>query len=298
MNGIARVSTIAALALLATTGVQADNHAGASAEAEARKLVFAEEFNTGALDRDKWNVVGMEFWVNNEQQAYLDSPDTIQFADDVEGADGGALVLRPVYRPGVDTREDRNADFISGRINTRGKADFIHGRVEARIRMPDAEGVWPAFWMLGNGRWPDTGEIDIMEYVGEKDWTGVALHGPGYSGETPIVNKFFFDEGTDATDWHVYAIEWTKDAILFEVDGRLTYRATRPMIERYGEWRFDTPKFLILNFALGGAYPYKTNMIEQPYNGMPQSTVDMIKAGDVAMYVDWVRVYEPLSEAE
>lgn len=294
MNGIARVSTIAALALLATTGVQADNHAEAAAEAEARKLVFAEEFNTGALDRDKWNVVGMEFWVNNEQQAYLDSPDTIQFADDVEGADGGALVLRPVYRPGVDKREDRNADFISGRINTRGKADFIHGRVEARIRMPDAEGVWPAFWMLGNGRWPDTGEIDIMEYVGEKDWTGVALHGPGYSGETPIVNKFFFDEGTDATDWHVYAIEWTKDAILFEVDGRLTYRATRPMIERYGEWRFDTPKFLILNFALGGAYPYKTNMIEQPYNGMPQSTVDMIKAGEVAMYVDWVRVYEPL----
>jgi len=293
MNGIARFSTIAAIALVAAAGASADNHA-ITATAEARKLVFAEEFDAGALDRDKWNVVGMEFWVNNEQQAYVDSPDTIQFSDDVEGADGGALVLRPVYRPGIDTREDRNADFISGRINTRGKADFIHGRVEARIRMPDAEGVWPAFWMLGNGRWPDTGEIDIMEYVGEKDWTGVALHGPGYSGETPIVNKFFFDEGTDATDWHVYAIEWTKDAILFEVDDRLTYRATRPMIERYGEWRFDTPKFLILNFALGGAYPYKTNMIEQPYNGMPQSTVDMIKAGDVAMYVDWVRVYEPL----
>ncbi|WP_416832561.1 MAG: family 16 glycosylhydrolase [Erythrobacter sp.] len=293
MNGIARFSTIAAVALVAAAGASADNHA-ITATAEARKLVFAEEFDAGELDREKWNVVGMEFWVNNEQQAYVDSPDTIQFSDDVEGADGGALVLRPVYRPGIDTREDRNADFISGRINTRGKADFIHGRVEARIRMPDAEGVWPAFWMLGNGRWPDTGEIDIMEYVGEKDWTGVALHGPGYSGETPIVNKFFFDEGTDATDWHVYAIEWTKDAILFEVDGRLTYRATRPMIERYGEWRFDTPKFLILNFALGGAYPYKTNMIEQPYNGMPQSTVDMIKAGDVAMYVDWVRVYEPL----
>ncbi|BDW83490.1 hypothetical protein MACH24_29280 [Erythrobacter sp. Dej080120_24] len=293
MNGIARFSTIAAVAFVAAAGASADNHA-ITATAEARKLVFAEEFDAGELDREKWNVVGMEFWVNNEQQAYVDSPDTIQFSDDVEGADGGALVLRPVYRPGVDTREDRNADFISGRINTRGKADFIHGRVEARIRMPDAEGVWPAFWMLGNGRWPDTGEIDIMEYVGEKDWTGVALHGPGYSGETPIVNKFFFDEGTDATDWHVYAIEWTKDAILFEVDGRLTYRATRPMIERYGEWRFDTPKFLILNFALGGAYPYKTNMIEQPYNGMPQSTVDMIKAGDVAMYVDWVRVYEPL----
>lgn len=265
-----------------------------AAQAEERALVFADEFNAGELDRSKWNVVGMNFWVNEEQQAYLDSPDTIQFADDVEGADGGVLVLRPVYRPGVDTRTDRDADFISGRINSRGKAEFTYGRVEARIKLPEDEGVWPAFWMLGNGRWPDTGEIDIMEYVGETDWIGVALHGPGYSGETPIVNKHFFGEGTDATDWHTYSIEWTKDAVLFEIDGRLIYRATRPMIAFYGEWRFDTPKHLIVNFALGGIYPFKTSGIEEPYKGVPQATVDRIKAGGVAMYVDWLRVYEPL----
>jgi beta-glucanase (GH16 family) len=237
----------------------------------------------------------MDFWVNNEQQAYVDSPDTIQFAANIEGAGGSALVLRPVYRPGVDTRADRKADFISGRIHSSGKAEFTYGRIEARIKMPDAEGVWPAFWMLGNGQWPDTGEIDIMEYVGEKDWTGVALHGPGYSGETPLVNKFVFDKGTDATDWHVYAIEWTRDAVLFEVDGRLTYRATRPMVEHYGAWRFDHDKHLILNFALGGAYPFKTSGIAAPYSGVPQATVDKIKGGTVAMYVDWVRVYEPLA---
>ncbi|UAB79824.1 glycoside hydrolase family 16 protein [Erythrobacter sp. SCSIO 43205] len=265
-----------------------------SATGQSRAIVFSDEFNEASLDRDKWNVVGMDFWVNDEQQAYVDSPDTIQFAANIEGADGGALVLRPVYRPGIDTRADRNADFISGRINSKGKADFTYGRIEARIKMPDAEGVWPAFWMLGNGTWPQTGEIDIMEYVGEPDWTGVALHGPGYSGETPIVNKFFFDEGTDATDWHVYSIEWTRDAILFMVDDRLTYRVTRPMVERYGKWRFDTPKHLILNFALGGAYPFKTSMIDEPYYGLPQSSVDQIKAGKVAMYVDWVRVYEPI----
>jgi beta-glucanase (GH16 family) len=296
-NLIALKTGIFAAALFAPFALAADHHAP-TASADTRALVFADEFDAPTLDRSRWNVIGMDFWVNNEQQAYLDSPDTIQFATDIEGADGGALVLRPVYRPGIDTRKDRNADFISGRINSRGHAEFTYGRIEARIKMPDAEGVWPAFWMLGNGRWPDTGEIDIMEYVGEPDWTGVALHGPGYSGETPIVNKFFFDEGTDATDWHVYAVEWTKDAILFEVDGRLTYRATRPMIENYGEWRFDTPKFLILNFALGGAYPFKTSRIEKPYNGMPQSTVDQIKAGEVAMYVDWVRVYEPLPDGQ
>lgn len=298
MRLLARTPALAALMLCAATGAAADDHAtptSIGASTAARAIIFADEFDGPALDRTKWNVVGMDFWVNNEQQAYLDSPDTIQFADDVEGAQGGALVLRPVYRPGVDTRADRKADFISGRIHSSGKAEFTYGRIEARIKMPDAEGVWPAFWMLGNGRWPDTGEIDIMEYVGEKDWTGVALHGPGYSGETPLVNKFFFDDSTDATDWHVYAIEWTKDAVLFEIDGRLTYRVTRPMVENYGKWRFDDDKHLILNFALGGAYPFKTSRIAKPYNGLPASTVDQIKAGNVAMYVDWVRVYEPLA---
>ncbi|MBI1402156.1 MAG: family 16 glycosylhydrolase [Porphyrobacter sp.] len=287
------LAATAAPALLAGTAGQAQV-AQTSAEAEARKLVFADEFDGPALDRAKWNVVGMDFWVNNEQQAYLDSPETIAIASHVEGADGGALVLRPVYRPGIDTRKDRKADFVSGRINSLGKAEFTHGRIEARIRMPDATGVWPAFWMLGDGKWPDTGEIDIMEYVGERDWTGVALHGPGYSGETPLVNKFVFDPATDVTDWHVYAVEWTSQSILFEVDGRLTYRVTRPMVEHYGPWRFDNPKHLILNFAIGGAYPVKTNGIRRPYNGMPRATVDAIKAGQVAMYVDWVRVYEPL----
>jgi beta-glucanase (GH16 family) len=263
------------------------------AEQETRPLLFADEFNGTTLDRTKWNVIGMDFWVNNEQQAYLDSPDTISFVQGIEGADGGALVLRPIYRPGIDTRTDRNADFISGRINTRDKFDFTYGRAEARIRMPDAVGVWPAFWLLGNGQWPQTGEIDIMEYVGESDWTGVALHGPGYSGETPIVNKFVFPEGQDATQWHTYAVEWTRDAVLFEIDGRLTYRATRAMVEYYGEWRFDTPKFTILNFAVGGIYPAKTNGIKEPYFGMPADTAERIKAGAVAMEVDWVRIYAP-----
>lgn len=157
--------------------------------------------------------------------------------------------------------------------------------------MPDAVGVWPAFWLLGNGRWPNTGEIDIMEYVGEADWTGVALHGEGYSGETPLVNKYFFPPETDVTQWHEYSAEWTPDEILFKVDGRLTYRATRVMAEHYGKWSFDNPKHVILNFALGGAYPFKTNGIKTPYNGLPASTVVRVKQGEIAMYIDWVRVY-------
>ena len=278
-------SAAVATCLLATPAIAHDP--------DERTLVWADEFNEPALDRDKWIVIGTDFWVNNEQQAYVDSPEVLSIVEDVDGADGGALMLRPVYKPGVDPHPEREADFLSGRVESKGKADFTYGRAEARIKMPDAVGVWPAFWMLGNDQWPGTGEIDIMEYVGEKDWIGVALHGPGYSGETPLVNKYFFADGEDVTDWHVYAVEWTEDQLVFQVDGRTIYRVTRPMVENYGDWRFDNPKSLILNFALGGAYPFKTNGIEKPYNGMPQSTVDQIKTGDVAMMVDWVRVYAP-----
>ena len=256
-------------------------------------LIFSDDFNSGTLDRAKWNVEGPTFWVNNEQQAYVDSPETIHFlpAGAVPGAEDGVLVLQPRFSEGFETPTGREADFVSGRINTKGKFDFTHGRAAARIRMPDAEGVWPAFWLLGNGDWPATGEIDILEYVGEKDWVGVALHGPGYSGETPLVNKYFFEDGVDVTQWHEYAVEWTDRQILFQVDGRTIYRVTRPMVEIYGEWVFDTPKYVIVNFALGGAYPFKTNGIEEPYNGLPADTVERIKAGEIRMEVDWVRVH-------
>ncbi|MCA0909722.1 family 16 glycosylhydrolase [Qipengyuania gaetbuli] len=268
--------------------------AAASAhDMNGRELLFADEFDAGSLDREKWITIGPDFWVNNEQQAYVDDPGVINFLQDIPGADDGVLMLRPVFSPGIDPKKDRNAPFVSGRIESKGKFDFTYGRAEARIRMPDAEGVWPAFWLLGNGKWPDTGEIDIMEYVGEKDWIGVALHGPGYSGETPLVNKYFFPEGIDVTDWHNYAVEWSEDRIEFLIDDRVIYRVTRPMVENYGKWRFDNPKYLILNFAMGGAYPFKTNGIKEPYNGVPAETVEKVKTGEVAMLVDWVRVWGP-----
>jgi beta-glucanase (GH16 family) len=298
-NGTMRSTAIAlilstVLGVAAVQGASARNVQDAPVQGTpAGELLFADEFDGARLDRSRWNVIGPDLWVNNEQQAYIDSPETIHIlpAGSVEGADGGVLALQPRHSANYRTPDGRSVDFVSGRIDSRGKFEFTHGRAAARIKMPDAVGVWPAFWLLGNGTWPDTGEIDIMEYVGEADWTGVALHGKGYSGETPIVNKYFFEPGTDATGWHEYSVEWTPREILFKVDGRLTYRATRAMVEHYGPWSFDTPKHLILNFALGGAYPFKTNGIDAPYPGLPASTVERIRQNDIAMYVDWVRVY-------
>lgn len=260
--------------------------AQASNESE---VLFFDDFSASELDRSKWNVYVQEQPFNNEQQVYVDSKKTIYTTTNAVGAKNGALVIHPRFRKNAKTEKGHTFDFISGRINTRNKFDFTYGFAEARIKLPNAIGVWPAWWALGNGNWPGTGEIDIMEYAGEKDWTAVAIHGPNYSGETPIVNKFFF-ELTDVTAWHIYGVECSPEEINFFVDGRLIYRVTKPMIEHYGKWVFDSPKFLILNFALGGAYPFKTNGITKPYNGMPQETVDLIKEYKVSMLVDWVRV--------
>lgn len=279
------ISLLIAAALAASDPVAAE-----------RPILFEDGFDAAQLDRSKWNVEGPTFWANDEEQVYVDIPETIYIRNDVEGAEGGALVLQPHFVEGVEVPGVRTEDFVSGRIDTKGKFDFMHGRAEARIKLTDHVGVWPAWWLLGNGHWPTTGEIDIMEYVGEKDWIGVAVHGTGYSGDAGPVNRYYFNGDEDVTGWHVYAVEWTSDEILFSVDGNTAYRVRRPAIEYIADWRFDNPMYLILNFAVGGAYPRKVNGIRHdPYVGLPAETVEAIKRGEPAMYVDWVRVFAPAS---
>ena len=256
------------------------------------EVIFFEDFSGNTLDRSKWNVIVTGFHVNNEQQAYVDSAATLYISRKTEaaGANNGVLVIEPRFSPGFVTKDGKKFDFLSGRIDTRQKFDFTYGTASARMKLPAGTGFWPAFWALGNGKWPEIGEIDIMESVGEPDWTGVALHGPGYSGETPLVNKYFFNPGKDITQWHVYSVDWSEDSLVFKVDDAIVYRATRPMVEHYGKWSFDNPKYLILNLALGGAYPFKINGVKTPYNGIPESTVQLIKAGKGKVLVDWVKV--------
>ena len=259
--------------------------------ASAPKQLLFEDFSGPALDRTVWNVVVTGRTVNNEQQAYVDSPDVITFVSgNEEGATNGALAIQPRFREGFTTPQGRAFDFVSGRLDTRGNFEFMHGAASARMKLTVGAGLWPAFWMLGTGQWPATGEIDIMEYVGEPDWTSVAIHGPGYSGNTPLVSRPRMDPGDGPAAWHVYGVEWTSDAIVFSIDGREVYRASRATIEAHGPWAFDNRKYLILNLALGGNYPRSVNKVEQPYPGLPAGTVDQIKRGDARFLVDWVRV--------
>lgn len=279
---ISRTFTLSVLLLASTAAI---------AQQTKKDTLFFEDFNANALNRSKWNAEVTGHTVNDEQQAYIDSSATIYMINGkAEGATNGALVLKAVYKSGHTSKEQKKYDFVSGRINTRDKMMFTYGTFSARMKMPAGAGLWPAFWLLGKGHWPDCGEIDIMETVGDSSWTSNALHGPGYFGNTPLVHRNPFPKGIDVTQWHVYTVDWTAEGLTFKVDGNVTYNVTKAMVEKYGRWAFDTPKFIILNFALGGGFPHSVNKADNPYFGITQSTVDKIRAGDARVIVDWVLV--------
>jgi beta-glucanase (GH16 family) len=254
--------------------------------------VFFEDFNGKSLDRSKWNVEVTGQTVNDEQQAYVDSTSVLYMAHGkaADGAKNGALVIKPKYLPGYTSKEQKKYDFISGRINTRAKMEFTYGSASARMKLTSGEGLWPAFWALGQGEWPACGEIDMMETVGDGSWISNALHGPNYYGNTPLAYRYILPKKSTVNDWHIYSVDWTPDKIVFKTDGAVTYTVTKAMVEHYGKWAFDNPKFIILNFALGGGYPNGVNKITKPYFGISQATVDKIKTGQAKVLVDWVLV--------
>ncbi len=212
----------------------------ASGRVAAADVVFFDDFDAPALNRASWNVIVTGRTVNNEQQAYIDSPETIALVRGVEAqeAANGALRIAARHRPGFKTPEGRTFDFTSGRIDTRGKVAFTYGTVSARITMTAGAGLWPAFWVLGDGRWPDTGEMDVMENVGAPDWINSALHGPGYSGNTPFAKRRSFPAGQDSAGWHVYTMDWSVDGFVFRVDDDAYYRVSRAEVEAKGRWAY------------------------------------------------------------
>ena len=250
---------------------------------------FVDEFDGQVLDRAKWTVYTGPVY-NSELQAYVDDSANVYIAHGAEagGAVGGALMLRAHYRPGgvVGTRQ---SDFTSARIH--GRTLFSFGTATARMKLPAGSGLWPAFWLLGAGEWPANGEIDVMENVGDSTWVSVALHGPGYSGNTPLLARATLPTSRDATAWHEYAVTWTADSIVFRVDGAVVYRVTRAQVSALGDAAaLDRPKYVVLNLALGGEYPATVNGARTPYLGLPEATIPRIQRGEAKVLVDWVRM--------
>lgn len=242
--------------------------------------VWSDEFDGTSLNTANWSY-NTTVHVNNEQQQYTSSSQNVQVSN-------GTLKLIARYQP------TNGYPYTSGRIESIGKREFGHSRVEARIKLPVGAGLWPAFWMLGNDintkGWPSCGELDILENVGYGDWTSGALHGPGYSGNTPINARFY--PNSAVSNWHVYRAEYSSTEIKWYIDDVLLKTVTRGEVNQYGEYVYDHPFFIILNLAVGGGYPFGLNGATTPYYGVPQSTANLIAQTPQVMEVDWVRVYQ------
>lgn len=293
--GVVAAAAAAAVGLgvVAQPAVATSLGQSAPQEASTGRTLFYDGFDGSQVDRSKWNVdVTQSTQYNDELEAYVDAPSAISVVKGAAGASGGALRLQATYQPGFTTPAGNTLDFTSGKVDTAGKFDLTRGRVSARMKLPSGVGYWPAFWMLGYGTWPDTGEIDVMENIGQATWVSAATHGPGYSGDAAPVNRAYLAGmgQRDVTAWHTYAVNWEADAMTFTVDGKVFFRETKPMITFFGTWAFDNPKYLILNLALGGIYPYKMTGVTKPYYGMSADTLASVQAGKGTVLVDWVKV--------
>lgn len=234
-------------------------------------LVMGEEFNNnGAPDSNLWSYdigTGNNGWGNNELQYYTDRPENIVVED-------GMLKITAI------SEVFSGASYTSARILTKGKFEQKHGRIEARIKLPLGKGLWPAFWMLGTNidevSWPQCGEIDIMEYLGNQP-TKVfgTVHGPGYSGGESIGKTYTLPNDRFDNDFHVFGIEWGENYINYYVDDVLYNQITPADVP--GEWVFNQPFYIILNVAVGGNLP-----------GSPNSETFFPQT----MLVDYVRVYQ------
>ncbi len=256
---------------------------GGSGGGTTRQLTWSDEFSApdgSGVDPSKWSFdTGGGGWGNQELEYY-----TSGAANAV--IQGGALVITATPSgAGQYSCWYGPCQYTSARLHTAGKFSQQYGRFEARIRIPEGSGVWPAFWMLGDDigsvGWPGCGEIDVMENIGRTPSTTYGTtHGPG-PGNYPgagLSGAFSSGGAPMGDDFHVYAAEWTAGSVQFYVDGNLYWTVTPSSLPAGATWVWDHPFFLLLNFAVGGNWP-----------GTPDGTA----AWPQQMIVDYVRVYAP-----
>jgi len=241
-------------------------------------LSWSDEFNgkNGSLvDTSKWvSETGGGGWGNQELEYYTARPENAYELD-------GNLVIK-VLREKYKGADGVSRRYTSARLKTLGKFAQAYGRFEARIKVPRGQGIWPAFWMMGEdvdkAGWPKCGEIDVMENIGKEPvLVHGTIHGPGYSGGKGIGAPFSFTPPQAfADDFHVYAVEWEPNTIRFYVDEHLYETRTASGLPPGTKWVYDHPFFMLLNVAVGG-----------PWGGIP----DASSVFPQTMLVDYVRVY-------
>lgn len=240
-------------------------------------LVWSDDFNGAdgsSPDSSKWVFdQGGNGWGNQELETYTNRTENAKIL-------GGNLVITAIKE--AFTGSDGTArNYTSARLKTKGKFSQQYGKFEARIKIPAGQGIWPAFWMLGDNidttQWPACGEIDIMENIGSEPSTvHGTLHMPQASGANALGSSYSLTTGKVSDDFHVFTVEWEPSVVRFYVDGNLYSTRTPSALPSGATWAFDHPFFILLNLAVGGAWP-----------GNPDATTVFPQT----MQVDYVRVY-------
>ena len=231
-------------------------------------LVFSDEFDVnGSPDDSKWGYdigTGDNGWGNGEKEYYTNRSENVIVED-------GFLKITAIKE------NYEGSQYTSTRMLTEGKFEFTYGKVEVRAKLPFGEGTWPAIWMLGSNirtvGWPACGEIDIMEHWGHNQGTAQsALHTPSSYGNTTNHGGQYIED--ISTEFHIYAVEWDDEEIVFSVDDKVHY-TYNPSVKNSETWPYAADQFLILNVAMGGSW----------FEIDPDFTQS-------SMVVDYVRVYQ------
>ncbi|GHD88297.1 lectin [Streptomyces naganishii] len=229
-----------------------------AAPAVAAVSTFSDTFDGpagAAVDPAKWQTETGDN-VNNHERQYYTAGNRNAALD----GQGHLVITARRENPAGYQCWYGTCQYTSARLNTSGKFAAQYGHVEARMKIPRGQGMWPAFWMLGDDigqvGWPDSGEIDVMENVGfEPSTVHGTIHGPGYSGSGGIGAGYTLPGGQAFADaFHTFAVDWAPDSITWSVDGNVYERRT-PADLGGKTWVFNKPFFLILNLAVGGYWP-------------------------------------------
>jgi len=256
-------------------------------------LVWSDEFSnsTGAIaqpDPTIWTYdTGNSGFGNQELETYCTwgsstAPCSTASPSEYVGTDGYLHIV--AQQPSAGT-------YTSARMKTQGLFSFQYGRLEVRAMVPEAQGFWPAAWLLGNNivtvQWPACGEMDVLERVNaaaNPDWNAGSIHGTGFTGSQGLSQKYYFPAGKKAAQWHTYGMIWSPGSVAYYVDNPAApyVTFTPASMAQAGltgpVWPFDAGQssFIILNLAIGGAWP-----------GPPDSTTPFPSE----MLVDYVRLY-------
>ncbi|MGM0369316.1 MAG: family 16 glycosylhydrolase [Bacillota bacterium] len=246
------------------------------------ELSWSDEFDENKINSDYWTRQELPAGTfNNEWQEYTDSSENAYVEMDEDNEDGQMVIEAKYNEQGLEM-----GNFTSARMITNEKVEYKYGKIAARIKVPEGQGIWPAFWMLGTNidetggdtPWPQSGEIDIMEKQGGSDTKEKTVYGTAHYADENNDHKYEGGEKTIeeylSADYHVYEIEWDEDSIVWKLDGEEYYSLDISSSE-FDEFRKEF--YILLNVAVGGTF-----------SGDPDSTTDFPQK----MYIDWVRVYK------